>query len=178
MRRWEKVPRRTGGKDLLTRQVHGFVACFKAAGRVGTNWEVYRASNESYPSDCCCISHTPPKIHTAVTITHITRTWRRTALTCSWLHTVLHTSGGVFWGNTSRQSQTSVRQSNFCKHSRRFLAGAAGTGKSTDRKKFWWVPLRAVIGQPNKLGYFQRQHLIENHVCWKHGIKNTSNRFA
>lgn len=33
-------------------------------------------------------------------------------------------------------------------------------------------------GQPNKLGYFQRQHLIENHVCWKHGIKNTSKRFA
>lgn len=70
MLRWKKVPGRTGGKDLVTRQVNTLVPCFESPGREGAYWEVYRASNESYPSNCCSLSQTPPKIHTAMTIVH------------------------------------------------------------------------------------------------------------
>lgn len=83
------------------------------------------------------------KLFASVTYAH-THTQTVTALTCSWLHTALHTSAGVFWGNTSRQSPTSACQSKFCKHSWRFQAGGASRGglqTLADGVHFWCVYL-------------------------------------
>lgn len=86
---------------------------------------VHRAINESYPSSCCSLSHTPLKVHLAHT--HLRRSNQFVTPYCT-PHLWGLVWGGVFWGNTSRQSPASVRQSNLCKHTWRLLAGAAGRG--------------------------------------------------
>lgn len=60
----------TGGKDLVTWLVSRFF--FPLLLQVAAkHWGVYRGSNESYPSNCCSVSQTPPKIQFAVTFSHI-----------------------------------------------------------------------------------------------------------
>lgn len=153
----KKVPEWTGGKDSVTWQVNIFVPCF---------W-VLKSNSHTEGSIEAVMSNIPQatvfylrhllKITTQWPSRTYTCAYRHAAETHSWLHTVFHTSGGVFWRNKSRQSPRRACQSNLCKH-------------------FWQVLVAGVVCRPFdfdwqdallvRLSSGRRINIFSNNIVW------------